>query len=240
MDYKYHGIILSKFDVAETDRIYTVYTLESGKIRLPAIGVKKPNAKLAGSLEPVTYAEIFCARSRGKGKITGVITVDNFSSLKGDISTLEKVFGAFRIFDRLVTEEEKDEKTFNLLLDYLQATERVSVERNDDFKKEIFTLGFIFKLLENLGYGLEIKECASCGKKLIPGGNYFSVAAGGILCLACSLKESRKIKIEDDAIKFIRIILENKLSNLGKIKTSEESVKNLKIIASEAVKWTAS
>ena len=34
MEYKYTGIILNKRDVGETDRIYSIYTLEGGKIRM--------------------------------------------------------------------------------------------------------------------------------------------------------------------------------------------------------------
>jgi DNA repair protein RecO (recombination protein O) len=236
MEYKYQAIILGKNDVAETNRIYTVYSKEMGKIRLLACGVRKPNAKLAGSLEPITFSEIFVAKGKGRGKITGVIALENFLSLKENIFALEKVFYVFKIFNRLISEEEKDERIFDLLLDYLLILEKDSLQK-EDLKIEILTLGFIFKLLNALGYGMEMKKCVGCLKKLKAGENFFSAELGGVLCADCVKFKTKKIRISDESVKFIRIFLDNKIQNLAKIKTEKKNLENLKIIANEAVSW---
>lgn len=237
MEYKYHAIILSKINIAETDRIYTAYTLEAGKTRMFAKGVRKPNAKLAGNLEPLNYLEIFLAKSRGLGKITGVIGVDNFWRLKEKISSLEKVFYVLKIFDRLVTEEEKDENIFNLFFGYLKTMDKL--DDRDEAKTNILTFGFVFKLLFLLGYGLEVKKCAVCGEALSSSQNYFSAPRGGTICGACSAREGIKVKISDQAVKFIRIFLENKIENLSKLRSEKKSLDNLKIVLNEAVGWIA-
>jgi DNA repair protein RecO (recombination protein O) len=236
MNFKYNGVILNKFDVGETDRLYTVYTLEAGKIRVKAIGVKKPNAKLAGNLEPLTQSEIFLARGRGRGNITGAITLNNFLTIKSNISAIQKVFYVFGIFNRLITEEEKDERIFELLLDYLEAMDRLAGE-NNDYKLDIITLGFLFKLLLNLGYGIEVEKCLKCGLKLEPSINYFNAELGGVICSKCNNNLSKKIKISPDAIKLVRIFLKNKLENLGKVEAGKEVVNNLKIIIQEEINW---
>jgi recombinational DNA repair protein (RecF pathway) len=41
------ALFLSKRDVGETDRICTIYTLEGGKIKSIAKGVRKAHAKLS-------------------------------------------------------------------------------------------------------------------------------------------------------------------------------------------------
>lgn len=235
MDYKYQAIVLGKYDIAETDRIYVLYAREAGKIRLVAHGVRKPQAKLAGNLETLSHAEIFVARSRGKGKITGVIPLDIFAVAKGNIHILEKVFWVLGIFDRLVTQEEKDEKIFDLLLSYLRAMDRTSEE--NEAALDIFTYGFIFKLLHLLGYGLEVGRCVACGAPLKPGENFFESERGGIVCATCAARVGKKVKITDETIKFIRIFLENKLENLGKLRSGEKNLNNLKIVASEAIRW---
>ncbi len=51
MEYRYTAIVLGKKEVGETDRLYTFYTREQGKVRVVAKGVRKPEAKLAGQLE---------------------------------------------------------------------------------------------------------------------------------------------------------------------------------------------
>jgi DNA repair protein RecO (recombination protein O) len=242
MNFKYNGIILSKFDIGETDRLYTVYALEAGKMRLKAVGVKKPNAKLAGSLEPVTFSEIFLARGRGRGNITGAITMNNFLGIKSEIMALQKVFYIFGIFNRLVTDEEKDENIFNLLLSYLESMDKLCQDgaRNgsyDENKSDIITLGFSFKLLDSLGYKIEGEKCVSCGEKLREDGNYFSAEMGGIVCPDCKAGNGRKVKISSHAIKLIRIFPGNRVENFGKISASKETVKNLKIIANEEISW---
>jgi DNA repair protein RecO (recombination protein O) len=237
MDYKYNAIILSKMDVGETDRIYTAYTQEAGKISLIAKGVKKSDAKLAGNLEPVNYVEIFVAKSKGKGKITGVIGADNFSHIKEKIAALEKVFYVFQLFDRLVTQEEKDEKIFHLLLVYLGSLDKISLEEEADPKADILTFGFVFKLLQGLGYEFQMKKCAACAKMLQSGKNFFSAKRGGVLCEDCSISEGKKIKISDETIKLIRIFLENKLENFGKIRMDKLNIGNLKLITSLATGW---
>ncbi|KKQ14277.1 MAG: repair protein RecO protein [Candidatus Moranbacteria bacterium GW2011_GWF2_36_839] len=241
MEYKYNAIVLNKIDTGETDRVYVVYTREAGRILARAIGVKKPNAKLAGNLESITQCEIFLAKGKGRGNITGVIPMENFLAIKENIFALEKVFGVMKIFNRLMTQEEKDEKTFQLLLEYLlMMNDEAGKAEKDILKFDIYTLGFIFKLLQNLGYKQEAKKCAVCAGKLISGENYFSAERGGIICSNCAKQETKKIRINDEGVKFIRIVLENKMENLGKIKLEKKNLNNLnnlKIIVREAVRW---
>jgi DNA repair protein RecO (recombination protein O) len=250
MDYRYQGIILSKIDIAEVDRIYSIYTLEAGKIRALGKGVRHPNAKLAGSLEPITSAEIHISRTRGIGKITGAIVLDNFSRIKSDYECLARVFYIFGILERIITQEEKDEKVFALLQDYLEILDRLADEKGSGTffaakkvpdpltqKIEIVTLGFIFKLLHQAGYGLNMENCVRCGARLLPEDNFFSAPAGGVFCPKCADSGARKIRIESPAIKLIRIFFANKLSNFAKISVSPDDIANTRLIAEEMIRW---
>ena len=236
MEYKYQAIILSKNDISETDRIYSAYTLEVGKIRFLAKGVRKPNAKLAGNLETITFCEIFLAKNRGMGKITGVFSLENFLPIKENIFSLEKVFYVFRILNRLISEEEKDEKIFTLLFSFLKILENFK-SSDEELKIEIVTVGMVFKLLNFLGYRLEMKNCVQCGRKLEKGKNYFSSQRGGVICGQCINFERKRIRISDDAIKLIRIFLDNKIENFEKIKTEKSNLDNLKIIIKDELDW---
>lgn len=238
MDYKYTGIILHKKDISEVDRLYTIYTLEAGKIRVLGKGVRKPNAKLAGNLEPVTQAEIFLAKSRGMGKITGSIASHNFANIKTNLDLINKVFYVFRILTRLISDEEKDEEIFHLLEKYLLAMD--SFSQDEDGKADVLTLGVLFKILDEMGYRVEVEKCVHCEKKLLLESNYFSISRGGIICTNCHVHESRKSLISNESIKLIRIFLQNKIENLTKLKVSQREADRLKIILSEAVNWVNS
>lgn len=239
MDYKYHGIILSKVDLAEIDRVYTIYTEEAGKIRIVSRGVRKPNAKLAGSLEPLTYAEIFTARGQGLGKITGAIPVENFSAIKADFELLSRILRVFKIIQKAISEEEKDDKFFRLLLEYLETMEKLAeTEENKKIQKaEILTVGFLVKFLDQMGYRIEVRQCVECGKKLEPNGNFFSASRGGIICLFCAKLEQGKISAGTESIKIIRIFLTNRLKNLIKLQVSQKDLNNVKIIVQDNLNW---
>ena len=236
MDYKYQGIILNKKDIAEVDRIYTIYTQEAGKIRVIGKGVRRPNAKLAGNLEPITAAEIFVAKTKGMGKVTGTIPVNVFINIKSDLDLLNRIFYVFRLIERLIPEQEQDERIFNLIFNYLHEMEK---QKKESEKKDVLTFGFLFKLLDELGYRLEAGRCVGCESKLFPENNYFSMARGGILCSVCSGQESRKIKVSGETIKLIRIFLSNKLENFSKLQVSSADVGCLKAVITELVNWLA-
>lgn len=239
MEYKYQGIILSKRDLAEVDRVYTIYTQEAGKIRIIGKGVRKPNAKLAGNLEPVTYAEIFTARSQGAGKITGAIPVENFSNIKLDFDLLERVLRTFRILQKIISEEERDEIFFQLLLEYLQTMESLGETHKDKKiqKAEILTLGFLVKFLDQMGYRIEVRQCMECGEKLKPLGNFFSASRGGMLCRSCEKLEQQKISVGVESIKIIRLFLANRLKSLIKLQISQKDLNNVKIIVRNNLDW---
>lgn len=200
MDYKYTGIILGKKDVGETDRIYTIYTLESGKIRVLAKSVRKANAKLAGFLENFNLAEIFIAKSQGMGKITGSLVINNFSEIKNNLETVRAVFDSIGLLNKMIKDESGDPKTFKLLREYLETMNEIAKENNQD-KNEIISLGFSFKFFEELGYKIEVGNCAFCQEKIKEGNNFFDPQQGGIVCEKCLSNLKTRIRANTNAIK---------------------------------------
>lgn len=234
MEHKYQGIVLGKKDVGEVDRIYTIYTLEKGKIRVLGKGVRKPNAKLAGSLETITRGEIFIAKNRGLGKITGVIVTDNFGNIKQELNRTSNVFYVFRIVSQIISEEEEDGEVFFLLEKYLVMLDDL---KNSPELVEILTVGLLFKVMDKLGYRLEVCHCVFCEKKLVLEKNFLSISRGGIVCSDCQRSESKKIAIDNELIKLIRIFLKNKLENFVKLKIDAKEIQKLKIIVREVISW---
>lgn len=236
MDYKYTGIILNKKDVGETDRIYTIYTLESGKIRVLAKSVRKANAKLAGFLENFNLAEIFIAKSQGMGKITGSLVINNFSEIKNNLETVRAVFDSIGLLSKMIKDESGDPKTFKLLREYLETMNEIAKENNQD-KNEIISLGFSFKFFEELGYKIEVGNCAFCQEKIKEGNNFFDPQQGGIVCEKCLSNLKTRIRANANAIKILRIFFQNNLKSLIKLKVDKKDLDNLKIIEREFSKW---
>ena len=237
MEYKYTGIILNKKNVGETDRIYTMYTLEGGKIRSVAKGVRKAHAKLASSLENLTLADITIVRSRGLGKITGSIVEQNFSFLKKNYDALISVFSSLAVFDKMVDLDHQDKDVFQLLKQYLETTDKLAEDNNNVEKYEVVSLGFVVKLLDLLGYAIEVEICVICGNKLTGENICFSPEHGGALCPDCAKSSAASCWVKPNAIKLIRLFLKNSLASLEKIKINKTDANSAKVAIEDFVRW---
>lgn len=237
MEYKYTGIILNKRNVGETDKICTVYTLEGGKVRSIAKGVRKSHAKLASSLENITLADVTIVRTRGLGKITGSIVENNFSSLKCDCDALLETFAGLNMFDKLVDFENPDPQVFGLLKNYLEAVEFCCASGVRE-KFLLLRLGFAVKLLDALGYAIEVSICASCGKSLSEDLLCFSSSAGGALCQQCiPINQSSVLPVRANAIKMMRLFLKNNIISFIKIQATQEDCDSLHLVVDDFLKW---
>lgn len=238
MEYRYLGIVLEKKDIGETDRIYTIYTLEGGKIRSVAKGTRKPQSKLAASLENITLADITIVKTKGLGKITGSIVENSFLNIKNDCDALLNVFDSIKIFNKIVDFEDEEKEIFEIFLEYLISVEKAALLN----KKEAYGLikiGFLVKLLDILGYAIETKKCVYCGEKLLSEKNYFSSSCGGTICKNC-LSADKKINafnIDVNVVKLIRIFLSNKISSLLKIKVTNNDYNSAKRIVEDFLRW---
>ena len=233
MTQKYTSIILGKIDIGETDRIYTIYTLEGGKLRVVAKGVRKPQAKLAGHLENFFLSDVFIAKGKGMGKITGAITEENFQLLREDPDIIMDVFKSISVFDRLVGDEEKDECLFRILLEYLDTANRSA----DYARFKIVNQGFIFKLLDVLGYQVRTDICASCQSQIKDKKNSFDPSLGGILCEGCSSERKLSVAASINAIKAMRIFSHNRIGSLVKLKIEHSELRELERISDSFIKW---
>ena len=237
MEYKYTGIILNKRDVGETDRIYTSYTLEGGKIRSLAKGIRKPEAKLASSLENITLADITIVRTKGLGKITGSIIENSFPNLKNDCDTLLEVFSSIGVFDKLVDLESADDRIFNLLKEYFEVAD-ICARKNLREKHQLLRLGFMAKFMFELGYAVGVDSCAACGSVLSRGSLGFSSKHGGVLCEKCACGgKFLAIPISVNAVKIMRLFLRSKMSSLYKIQALQKDLASVRIAIEDFSRW---
>lgn len=236
MEYKYTGIILNKRDIGETDRIYNIYTLEQGKISAIARGVRKAQSKLAGHLENYYLVDLTVMRNRGMGNIASSIVENNFKNIRNNLESLEKVFRTTKTLNRLINDQEKDVDVFFLFLDYLDSLNNIDA-KSDETTKNLMTQCFIFKLLDALGYKIEINRCVKCEGKLSKNKNFFDYSHGGIVCVDCAKDSATILPISINSIKIIRIFFQNKIANLQKLKINPKESRELSHISQTFIKW---
>ncbi len=199
--YNLKAIILKREPFRECDARITLYSRERGKLELIARGAKKIRSKMAGHLEPITLASIMAVRGKIYDYVGGVASEKCFSGVKGSLEKSGVAGEAIHAFNRHVKKEERDEKVFNLLLDFLNV---INDSRKDNGRALLHI--FSFRLLSILGYRPELKSCVVCGEKIMPGNNIFSPARGGITCGKHGLvAKGLEVKISDSCVKIFRL-----------------------------------
>lgn len=235
MELRYNVIVLKKKEVGETDRLYTLYTLEQGKVQLMAKGVRKAEAKLAGQLETLMQGMVIVVKGKGTGKIAGAVAEKNFLDLRQRVDVLKRVLETVNIFERLVGWDEPDATLFNLLATYLALADDWSEQQE---RVLVLTEGFLFQLFAHLGYRVETGVCAVSGEKLKSGErHFFSPGAGGIMAGEHSHTVDHAFPISESTIKLIRLFLNNRLESLSRIRVKPQEVREAGKIATHFFRW---
>ena len=83
--YRDEAVVLRAWKLGEADRIISMHTLDNGKVRGVAKGVRRTRSKFGSRLEPLSHVSIQLYRGRGDlDTITQVETIDRFLSLRTD------------------------------------------------------------------------------------------------------------------------------------------------------------
>ena len=109
------GVILRHSDLGEADRLLTIFTRETGKLRAIAKGVRKARSRKAGHVEPFTRASLQLARGRDLFILTQAEAVVVYANLREDLVLLSTASYVIELIDRSTTDEEenRDSKTEN-------------------------------------------------------------------------------------------------------------------------------
>lgn len=176
--YRVSSVVIRQRDLAEADRIVTLYTRERGKLSAVAKGVRRARSKLAGGLQLFSLAQVQLAAGRSLQVATQVQPADTFYHLREDMWRYAHACYVAELLDSLVDEEAPDRPLFELL---------VATLRGLDAGGDPPTLlhGFELRLLSRLGYGPELSVCVICGGDVDAGRAGFSASQGGVVCARC-------------------------------------------------------
>jgi DNA repair protein RecO (recombination protein O) len=239
MEYRYSTIVLGKKEVGETDRLYTLYTKEQGKVRVMAKGVRKPEAKLAGQLENLTRALVIINKTKGIGRVTSAVAENSFIFLRNDYDRLLSVSQSLAILEKFVDMEEPDVALFGLAENYLTLANQLAEEEKTE-RVRLLSQIFLFQLFSHLGYHIETHTSVQSGVKLKAGErHFFSPRAGGVL----NEEEARLYKesflIQENTIKLMRLFSTNNLEPCMKLQVSVDDMRELELITKRFADWIA-
>jgi DNA repair protein RecO (recombination protein O) len=188
--YRDEAIVLRTQKLGEADRIITLLTRGSGRVRAVAKGVRRTSSRFGSRLEPFTHVDLQIAEGRSLDVVTQAETLDPFASLMGaDYQRYTAGTVMLETAERLVVEDKEPAlQQFLLLVGALRAmceTGRAPGSVLDSF---------LLRSLSVAGYAPSFEACARCG--LQGPHRAFSPAAGGMLCATCRVPGTASPAVE--------------------------------------------
>jgi DNA repair protein RecO (recombination protein O) len=172
--YKEQGVVLRSQKLGEADKIVTVMTQGSGKVRAVAKGIRKTTSRFGARLEPFTHVSLMVYRGRGAlDTVSQAEIVSPFPMIRNDLGMFAAGETMLEAVDKVAEEHERNVRLFMLLLTGLRALDGRPTDPT------AVAESFLLKLLSLSGFHPSLRACAVCGR---PGPDRFASGQGGAVC----------------------------------------------------------
>ena len=172
--YKEQGVVLRSVKLGEADKIVTVLTQGSGKVRAVAKGVRKTNSRFGARLEPFTHVNLMLYRGRGSlDTVTQAEILAPHLNIRADLRLFAAGETMLEAVDKVAEEHEKNVRLVVLLLAGLRALDGRPADPASVAES------FLLKLLSLSGFHPSLAACAVCGS---PDVRLWSAGLGGAVC----------------------------------------------------------
>lgn len=176
----------------------TLYTRERGKVRAIAKGVRRIKSRKAGHLEPFTRVTLQLAKGRDLLIITQAETLEAYLPIHESLEKTSQAAYLSELLDRFTYEDESENYSiFRLLTETLGRLEK-------ELSPWLAIRYYEVHLLDLLGYRPHLFECANCGEKIKAVDQFFSPAAGGVLCPRCGVGLPGAWMVKVETLKYLR------------------------------------
>jgi DNA repair protein RecO (recombination protein O) len=209
------GIVLSRFDLGEADRVLTLITPEHGKIRIIAKGVRRPTSRLGGSLEPFAELNVGLARGRTFDVVTEVRVGHAWLKLRDRLESAATAWYIAELADRSLEERHEAEPLYALLR---RAYELLDAGMDPGRVARWYEM----HLADELGQRPEVDRCVECDRMLEAAGSFRWVPPlGGVLCERCPGPPGDRAGLSLDALKLLKAYQRLDIEAIASLRLSE-------------------
>ncbi|HEV2373083.1 MAG TPA: DNA repair protein RecO [Streptosporangiaceae bacterium] len=183
--YRDDAIVLRTQDLGEADRIVTLLTRRTGRVRAVAKGVRRTKSRFGARLEPFTHVDLMLYTGRSLDVVTQADTVRAYGEqLWPDYPRYTTGTAMLEATERFTTvEKEPVLRQFLLLVGGLRAL------AEGEHQPRLVLDAYLLRSLSVAGYAPALEECAVCGSGDVAFSDgksrVFAIPAGGLTCHAC-------------------------------------------------------
>jgi len=212
--YKEQGIVLRSIKLGEADKIVTILTQGSGKVRGVAKGIRKTTSRFGGRLEPFTHVNLMLYRGRGAlDTITQAEIVASHRHIRDDLSLFAAAETMVEAADKVAEEHERNVPLVLLLLNGLRALDDGPADPTSVAES------FLLKLLSLSGFHPALTACAVCGSVDV---RLWSAGLGGAVCPGCA--DAGAGRVSPQTLSFLSYLAGTDLSVVGAVARPDPDV----------------
>lgn len=198
------AIVLKRRDLREHDRIYTLYTRETGKVEALARGARKIQSRMAGHLSSFAVVDVMLARGRGADTLAGTDVVEGFPEILQDPARLETALAATSLVDLATKVHARDLEIYELLQTTLRHLNTSNYQLPITNYQSILAW-FSLRLFTRLGYEPMLTQCVMC-RTAGASFSFFDPRLGGVVCTDCKPKATAPNPITPEAVDALRAL----------------------------------
>lgn len=213
--YRTQGLVFKQEDGLESDRSFSIFTHDFGRLEVSGKAIRKTTSKLKGNIEVFSFSEVEFIQGKNKKTLTDTLFLKRYNNISKSPEKLAVAYNIANILDVFLKGQQKDENIWSLLVDVFEKLDNDSLQ-NRHYR--LLYYYFVGNFTSILGYGLELSKCAVCSQKLSPDALYFSNKEGGVVCAACAGSHESSVKITSDVVKILRLILKKDWQTLLRLK----------------------
>lgn len=192
------AIILRRRNFGEADRLLTVLTPAHGRLDLIAKGARRPSAAKTGHVELFTRSALLVHRGRELGLAVQAELRKPWQPLREDLQRAAWAAHIAELVERFTNPGDDDSRPLFELLD--QAFGRLCASRD----ARLVVRHFELHLLDETGFRPELQRCVLGDEPLTPRDQFFSHAAGGVVCPACAARAPGRLPLSLATLKLLR------------------------------------
>ncbi|MEK7597454.1 MAG: DNA repair protein RecO [Patescibacteria group bacterium] len=142
---KTEAVVLKKKDLLNKDVLISLFTQDLGRLTIFAKGVKKITSRRSPHLQTGNLINVLISHKNDHYYLQESQIVSGFSELKKDEKKVRQLYSLLFVLDRLLPEQQKETKTYNLTKNFL-------IDLSKSVKSNIITFQYLTNIMMQLGY----------------------------------------------------------------------------------------
>ncbi|MYA60416.1 MAG: DNA repair protein RecO, partial [Chloroflexi bacterium] len=209
--YKAEGVVLSRRDLGDADRIVTLFTREFGRRRLVARGSRRPTSQHAPHIELFSRVRLVGGVGATLDVLTQAQNLEAYPRFREDLAAFAAAGWAVELLDGLSEDGEATPDAYAALVAFLGALNQRAAD------PEPLLSALALSLLDVHGYAPELWQCTVCSRTIEPGAHAFAPRTGGVICSTCS-HDNASHPLSVDTLKTLRFIAHEGLTGAARLR----------------------